>query len=566
MAVVNATATTLPNSPIGSSTSTIGFPSGDVPRSQAESDARRLREQRDIECSVHLSKLKERARRRRLPWISIFQEVYDYVFPYRQGFFTDFEGRRKTDYIYDQTAVVGTPRFASQIQHGLFPPQANAFVLGPGVDVPKAKQTRQLQGEFDAITEAFHAGLRSSNFETELNEAAQDLAIGTMTLLVEPGTFPGQLKFTSVPHNNLYILNGSSDRVGLWDYEQEITYAEVAENWPYSDPNAAMIQAFKNQPDGKVKIDQITVHNPANLFEEQYDYYLWCEAHRCVLDHRTYSGRGSCPWITARWSKTSLEVWGRGPLLQCLPSIKTVNLVVQMVLENAELAIAGVFAYDDDGVFNPDNIRIEPGTFVPRAVGSKIDPLQSPARFDISTLVLNDERMNIKKALFIDELDSEGLTPKSAEEISQRMADKARNMGSVSGRLKNELLDPLVDRIRYIYLKQGLIEMPVIDGKTVKLVPLSPLLRIQDQAEISNFVQYVQTLNGTLGQGISTAALNQAKTINWLSTKFGIPSEINNTAAQILDILAKAGAAAAQTGTTPELMKTAVQTGLNMQG
>lgn len=522
------------------------------------------RQQRDDRVSEHLKKLKARAVRKRQPWLSIFQEIYDYVFPYRDGFFSDTEGRRKTDYIYDQTAVVGTPRFASQIQHGLFPPQGSSFLLGPGVDIPPVQRTRLLQDQFNKISEAFHQELRASNFETELHEGCQDLAIGTMTLMMEAGTYPGEIRFTSVPHNNLYILPGGNDRVGMWDYEQELSYAEIAETWPRSQPNPAMAQALRSQPDGKVKIDQITVSDQSSQFEERYDYYLWCENHRCVLDHYSYSGRGSCPWITTRWSKTSTEVWGRGPLLQCLPSIKTVNLVVQMVLENAELAIAGVFAYDDDGVFNPDNMRIEPGTFIPRMPGSKVEPLQSPARFDVSTLVLNDERMNIKKALFIDELDSEGLTPKSAEEISQRMADKARNMGSVSGRLKHELMDPLVDRLVYLNRKWGLLDMPDVDGKKVRAIPTSPLLRIQDQAEISNFVQYIQVMNGTLGPGISQAALDQVKTIEWLGLKFGIPNELNNTPQQMRQIMASITGAAAATGTMPELMKTAVQGGLKM--
>ncbi|GIR19712.1 MAG: hypothetical protein CM15mP34_2360 [Gammaproteobacteria bacterium] len=41
-------------------------------------------------------------------------------------------------------------------------------------------------------------------------------------------------------------------------------------------------------------------------------------------------------------------------------TIKTLNLSVQLILENAEMAIGGAYVYDDDGVFNPDNITIQP--------------------------------------------------------------------------------------------------------------------------------------------------------------------------------------------------------------
>jgi hypothetical protein len=535
---------------------------GDYGRSEkAKNEAN---EAADRDLSKRLKKLKERAKKRKDPWIPHFQEVYDYVFPYREGFFDQADGQRKTDFIFDQTAVVGVPRFASRIQQGLFPPQGRAFSLSPGVDFPADKRTRDVQAELDQICQAMHEGLRNSNFESELHEGAQDLGIGTMTLMVEPGIYPGDIKFTSVPANNLFILPGGSDSVGTWIYERKLSFQECFETWPRAKPNHAMQQGLKNNPDAMVTIQQITVADPMALYEPRYQYYLFCPDHDCVLDRRTYEGIGSCPWITARWSKMSTEVWGRGPILQVLPSIKTVNLTVQMVLENAELAISGVFAYDDDGVFNPDNMRIEPGMFVPKAPGSKIEPLQSPARFDVSQIILGDERANIRKGLFIDELERDAKTPYSAEEVGQRMADTARNMGSVSGRLWTELMQPLVQRIAYIYRKQGIFKLPRIDGKEISMTPLSPLLRVQDQADISNFIQYVQVMNGTLGPGSSTMTLNRKRTIDWLNKKFGMEDSIINSDAEInRNIQAVVGAAQA-TENGPELMKTAVQSGLKV--
>ena len=51
---------------------------------------------------------------------------------------------------------------------------------------------------------------------------------------------------------------------------------------------------------------------------------------------------------------------GRGPVLQAMPAIKTLNLTVQLILENAEMAIAGSYVYDDDGVFNLITLRYSP--------------------------------------------------------------------------------------------------------------------------------------------------------------------------------------------------------------
>ena len=44
---------------------------------------------------------------------------------------------RRTENIYDETAVVGLPKFASRLQLGFFPPNGRAFKLAPGPEFPK---------------------------------------------------------------------------------------------------------------------------------------------------------------------------------------------------------------------------------------------------------------------------------------------------------------------------------------------------------------------------------------------------------------------------------------------
>jgi hypothetical protein len=204
------------------------------------------------------------------------------------------------------------------------------------------------------------------------------------------------------------------------------------------------------------------------------------------------------------------------------------NLTVQLILENAEMAIAGSYVYDDDGVFNPDNVTIQPGTFIPRSPGSTIDTLQSPARFDVGQLILEDMRRNVRKALFIDELDTRpnAKTPLSATEVSERLADVARDMGAVAGRMQKEFLQPLVERVIYIYTQQGLLELPKVDGREIKVVAVSPLLRAQDQQDVSDFMRFQQSVAQTFGPEIGPALYEQEATIKFLADRFGIDASL----------------------------------------
>ena len=150
--------------------------------------------------------------------------------------------------------------------------------------------------------------------------------------------------------------------------------------------------------------------------------------------------------------------------------------------------------------------------------------MQNAGRFDVAQLVLDDMRRNVRKALYIDELDTRpnARTPLSATEVSERLADVARDMGAVAGRMQKEFLTPLVERLIAIYTAQGLVELPKVDGRTIRIVPVSPLLRAQDQQDVADFVRFQQTVAGTFGPEITAALYNQEEVIRFLAAKFGI--------------------------------------------
>ena len=56
-----------------------------------------------------------------------------------------------------------------------------------------------------------------------------------------------------------------------------------------------------------------------------------------------YREMDSSPFIVARFSKTAGEVYGRGPLIDAIADIKTLNKTKELILKNASLSISGVF-------------------------------------------------------------------------------------------------------------------------------------------------------------------------------------------------------------------------------
>ena len=71
------------------------------------------------------------------------------------------------------------------------------------------------------------------------------------------------------------------------------------------------------------------------------------------------------------------------------------NKTLELLLKNASIACAGVYTAADDGVINPSNIRITPGSIIPVArnggpQGASLAPLPRSGDFNVSQIVIND--------------------------------------------------------------------------------------------------------------------------------------------------------------------------------
>ena len=153
------------------------------------------------------------------------------------------------------------------------------------------------------------------------------------------------------------------------------------------------------------------------------------------------------PFVTFRWVKGAGELYGRSPVMTALPDIKTANKVVELILKNASIAVTGIWLADDDGVLNPANIKLVPGSIIPKAVGSAgLTPLQAPGRFDVSQLVLDDLRVRIRHTLLTDRLGPVVSRKMTATEVLERSSEMTRLLGAMFGRLQAELLNPLLNR------------------------------------------------------------------------------------------------------------------------
>ena len=435
-------------------------------------------------------------------WREKFEEAYEYCLPNRESFYEESPGQRRTDKIFDETAVVGVQEFASRLQAGIVPTFARWADFQAGVEIPE-DQKPQVNLELDQITDYVFEVIQSSNFNQEIHECFMDLAVGTGCMLVEEGDAVNPIKFTSVPLPKVCLMNG---------------------------PDGKVDTIYRTR---KVKPEHIMILYPEavyKVYEQNVEKYKFCvvlKEMKEIIFEEIYKGEGSNPYLVFRWNKASGEVYGRGPIFNAIGAIKTCNLTIELILQNAQMSVSGVYTYEDDGVINPDNIALVPGSLIPVAPGSRgLNPISAASNFDVAQLVLQDMRQNIKKALYMETLGRPEGTPMTATEVAERMADLSRQIGSSFGRLQSELIHPLLKRIIRILSAQGRIELPKVNGREVKVAARSPLAKAQHLQDVADVNRFNEILAGTFGPQMINIIMNQNEVAKYIAGKMNLPEKL----------------------------------------
>jgi len=466
------------------------------------------------------------ARQVRQDWENHWRECYEFALPRRDGALGDGRaGERKTDRLFDGTAPDAVEQLAASLLSELTPPWSRWFGLVAGVDLLE-EERQGLEPEFERMSAVLQSNFDRSNFAVEMHQCYLDLVtVGSASLLFEEAA-PGEgsaFRFTAVPISQLVFEEGLDGKLDTTFRRSELSRKHLLSRFP----GAVLPEDMDGQENGGAErkygvIEAVTPNNGG------YAYRAILE-----MDPDGFKGVTSLadgrfrhsPFINFRWLKAPGETYGRSPVMKTLPDIKTVNKVVELTLKNASIAVTGIWQADDDGVLNPANIKLIPGTIIPKAVGSSgLSPLKSPGDFDISQLVLEQLRASIRKALLVDKLGEIRGPKMSATEIVERSAEMARLLGATYGRLQSELLVPLVNRAVSILHRRGEFEDISIDGRVIDVEYSSPLARQRNRQEAQGALQWLDTVSMLGPEALSI--VDTAATARWLAKSFGVPAEL----------------------------------------
>jgi hypothetical protein len=461
-------------------------------------------------------------------WIPIMQAAFFYAVPFRNRYYLpgkEFQGTAQNTRVYDTTAVEGVKTFVSKLHDTMTPPQIqwgflevdDAMVEDPEEDVEILEQAQLV---LDKYMRKLFTFIHASNFDVVINECYYDLAIGTSALVINQYTDKEPFLCTSIPMDKLAIEEAVNGKIESWFRTwQDLKIAELNTRWPKMILTPDLISDVMGDPDAKVRMVYEGVAYHANE-PKPYLYAVWVDTGVIYSEWLD-----SSPGIIWRFQKTNNETWGRGPVMEALPSIISLNEVARIELASANLNTFRPYMGFSDAVFNPHTFRLEPFTVIPIApIGTggqpPLIPLPVSSDPQFAQLTIQDLRLQIKALLYAEQpQDAMGIQPQTAYELSLKQQNLAQKIGPLFSRLQHEFLWPVVKRFAHILHTMGKLPYPKLEGNVPIIFKYqSPLALVKGQQDIARITQFVQLMQGIMGPDATQLYIN-AKTTPYLLAK-----------------------------------------------
>lgn len=423
----------------------------------------------------------------------LYEDCYRFAVPSHYVFMYDSwqKGQKNTGEIFDSTPVQSVQRFANRIHSTMAPPGTVPVHMSAGREIPPEAH-HQFNLLLDVYAEIFFGLLDETNFHMELNRSLHDLIVGTCGLLIQDYDIDMPFTTTSIAGHKLVLKEGVTGMpFKIWNrhrMDREAVKAQwpdgrISSDWPESDHDERMLLE--------------SVYYNMRKASWQYKVHEFKSGHE--IYERTY--RDYSPLITGRYDVYPGETYGRGPLVHALPDIKSLNRARELILQNADLAITGVYTAADDGVINPDTIEIEPGVVIPvgwngGVNGRSLDVLPRAGQFDIAQLEIKDLRNAIREAMHDNVLAPLDGTVRSAEEVRLRRAMLAEAIGpGPFSRVQNEVLFPSYRQAGELLARKGELPRLKMNGKVIKLDLLSLMSQTQETIDLDNINEAATRMN-----------------------------------------------------------------------
>jgi len=439
-----------------------------------------------------------------------WQVIERYVAPYRGRFFREGGGESGVEWtrrdIYDSTAVQAHIQLASSI-HGALTNPAIVWFEMQWRDT-KLRKNHGAQVWIENASKRVFDELQDSNFNLEANNTYRSLtSFATGAIMQEPmadvtETWKG-ITFTSIPLKQVYF---EPDEKGqCLDFYRLLRWraSRIVSKFGLENVPDTVKKSYERAGDEEhdVIFCCYTRHDKLNqtssVLTPENRPYGWKYIMRKDGEVLKSGGYYEMPAYIPRWEITDESKWGNGPAHYAIADILTLNKLVELDIKSREKVIDPALLVQERAVIN--QLDLSPGAQnVVRDV-EKIKAFESAARFDAVESSIVRLQIAIQKYFYIDQLEMKESPAMTATEVQVRYELMQRLLSSTMARLKEDFLDPLVQRTFNLLYRAGELGAPpegvaLTDYDIEYIGPLSRSMKFDQSASVERWITQMQLI------------------------------------------------------------------------
>lgn len=403
----------------------------------------------------------------------LWQSVAERVQPnYADFTMTWAEGQRRTNKVFDSTAVLANEHFCAALESMLAPASTRWHSLR--MTDPKYWGDVEIQQWLDQVNDCLFRARYAprANFQAQLHESFSQIgAFGNGPMLIDDIVGFG-MRYRSLHLAETFGIENSAGVIDHIHREYQLTARAAidAETRGIFDkgsvPDTIRTAADKNPTQQFTFIHAIypnTDHRPGSYAKDEHFAFTSLQIAKDQKRLLKDKGYATQPILLPRYRVAPKETYGRGPGVDVLPEILMLNEMDKGFIRQAQRAIEPPILLADDGSLNAFNLRgnsLNYSMLSPEGRPLAV-PFNSGSNFEINQAILEQKRKVVERAFLVDIFSILARQPQmTATEVLQRAQEKGQLLAPIIGRIQSELFGPMITREIDILDRAGQLPPP----------------------------------------------------------------------------------------------------------
>ena len=417
---------------------------------------------------------------------------------------------------WQSVGAKGVVTLASKLMLALLPPQTSFFKLQLDDNSLQGQVPPEMRSELDLsfakIERTILEAIAASSDRVIVHQALKHLIVSGNVLV-----FMGEAGLKMFPLNR-YVL----ERDGNGNVIEIVTKERINKN---------LIEDIVPEDFFMEQEPEVT-DDDSHVDREEVDIYTHCtrvkdryEWHQEVYDKIIPGSNGKAPanatpWLPLRFNSVDGEPYGRGRVEEFMGDLKSLEALMQALVEGSAAAAKVVFTVSPSSTTKPQTLAAAGNGAIIQGRPDDIGVVQVGKTADFRTafeMAMQLEKRLSEAFLILNVRQSERTT---AEEVRMTQMELDQQLGGLYSLLTIEFLVPYLSRKLMVFQKSG--EIPQIPGDMVKptiVAGVNALGRGQDRESL---IQFMTTIAQAMGPEAMMQYINPEEAIKRLAAAQGI--------------------------------------------